>query len=81
MPAPTMKTHGHLAALGALGVCGGCVLIYALVFWISLRTPTGGLDYEHAMITRISIGVIFAAIIAAHYAFARQLFAYVKENR
>lgn len=80
MAMPTMKTHGRLAALGALGVCGGCVAIFALFFWIASPSPTTGIDFEHALITRLSIGVIMAAMIGAHYAFARQLLAYVREH-
>jgi cytochrome bd-type quinol oxidase subunit 1 len=80
MAMPTMKTHGRLAAFGALGVCAGCVALFALVFWVAAPTPTTGIDFEHALITRLSVGVIVAAMIGAHYAFARQLLAYVREH-
>ena len=80
MQLPTMKTHGRLAALGALGVCAGSLALYGLFFWISSRTATGGLDFEHSVLTRVSVAVIVAALIGAHYAFARQLLAYVKDN-
>jgi hypothetical protein len=81
MQRPTMKTHGHLAALGALGVSAGAVALYGLFFWISTPSKTGGIDPVHAEITRVSVAVIIAALVAVHIAFARQLFAYVKENR
>lgn len=81
MQTPTMKTHGHLAAIGAVGVSGGCVALYGLFFWISSRSPTGGIDYEHSIITRVSLGVIFAALIAAHVVYARQLYAYYREHK
>jgi hypothetical protein len=75
---PTMKTHGRVAALGALGVCAGCVALYALVIWIAVPTPTTGIDFEHALITMISVAVIIAALVAVHLVFARQLLAYTK---
>ncbi len=78
---PTMKTHGKLAALGAMGVSGGCLAIIALFVWISAPAATGGIDFEHSFITRISIAVIMAALIAVHVTFARQLFAYAKEHQ
>ena len=81
MQRPTMKTHGHLAALGALGVSAGSLALYGLFFWISTPTRTGGIDSVHAMITRVSVAVIIAALIAVHLAFAKQLFSYVKEHR
>jgi hypothetical protein len=77
---PTMKTHAKLAALGALGVSAGALLLFFLFVWIARRTSTGGLDVEHSMITVVSTAVIFAALIGAHLAFARQLFAYAREQ-
>lgn len=78
--APTMKTHGKLAALGALGVSAGCVAVLALFYWIAAPSPTGGIDFEHTMIARVAVTVIMSAIIAVHVTFARQLLAYVKEH-
>lgn len=80
MPMPTMKTHGRLAAFGALGVCAGSLALFVLFFVISAPIPGSGIDFEHALITRVAVGVIVAALIGAHYAFARQLLAYVKEQ-
>lgn len=81
MQRPTMKTHGHLAALGAIGVSFGALAIYGLVVWISMPVKGGGIDSVHAMVTWVSVGVIIALLIAVHLAFARQLFAYVKRYR
>ncbi len=81
MPMPTMKTHGRLAALGALGVSAGAFALWFLFYYISRRTPTGGMDYEHTAITRVSTGVLFLAFIAVHVVFARQLLHYVRTNR
>lgn len=80
MPMPTMKTHGRLAAFGALGVCAGSLALFVLFFVITDYGPGSGLDFEHSLITRLVIGVIVAGLIGAHYAFARQLLAYVKEQ-
>ncbi len=79
MQRPTMKTHGHLAALGAIGVSAGSLALFGLVFWISMPTTTGGIDAVHAMVTRVSVGVIIAALVAVHLVFARQLFTYVRQ--
>ncbi|MBC7897783.1 MAG: hypothetical protein H7066_20355 [Cytophagaceae bacterium] len=76
-----MKTHGHLAALGALGVSAGSLALYGLLFWIATPTATGGIDEVHAMITRVSVAVIIAALVAVHVVFALQLFNYAKANR
>jgi hypothetical protein len=75
-----MKSHGRLAALGALGVCAGSLALFILFFVISDSGPGSGLDFEHSLITRLSVGVIVAALIGAHYAFAWQLLTYVKEQ-
>ena len=81
MIAPTIKTHGRLAALGAYGVCAGVVALYALVAWIASPAPTSGLDFEHRMVTMVSVAVICAALIGAHVAMARQILGYLKEHR
>jgi hypothetical protein len=75
-----MKTHARLAAMGALGVSFGAVLILGLVAFITRSTPTGGIDFEHSLLSRVSVGVIIAALVAAHLVFARQLMAYAKEH-
>lgn len=77
----SMKTHGHIAALGAVGVSGGAFLISLLSFAFFRVTPTSGLDYEHAFITRISTAVILAAVIVVHLVFARQLLAHYREHK
>lgn len=79
MQRPTMKTHGRLAALGGLGVSAGSLALYGLFFWIATPTPTGGIDSVHAMVTRVSVGVIIAALVAVHLAFAKQLLNYVRQ--
>ena len=78
---PTMKTHGHLAAFGALGVSAGAFAIWLVLVYIARQTPTGGMDFEHSMLSWISTGLIFLAVIAVHVAFAVQLLSYSKAHR
>jgi hypothetical protein len=75
-----MKKYGKLASLGALGVAGGCVALYALLAWGVSPSPTGGIDGVHATIAYIGIAVPLLAIAAAHVAFARQLANYAKDH-
>ena len=64
----------RVAALGALGVCFGVVLLFALFVYISRPTPsTGGFAEGMGPVTWISIGTIALAVIAVHLAFAAQL--------
>jgi len=81
MPAPTMKTHGRLAAFGALGVAAASFALWILFVLITGQSATGGMDFEHTLLARASTAVIFLALIAVHVVFARQLLAYVKEQR
>ena len=76
MPAPTMKSHGRLAAFGAFGVAAGCVAVLALFVWFTQPTPNAGMDYEHRLISRVAVGVIVTAVAAVPVVYARQLMAY-----
>ena len=63
----------RLAALGAIGACGGMALIL-LVLAIVLRPfPKGGMDGTHYALTLLSIAGVLAGLIAVHLAFAHQL--------
>lgn len=75
-----MKKYAKLASLGALGVAGGCVALYAFLAWGASPTPTGGIDGVHATIAYIGIAVPVLAIAAVHVAYARQLANYAKEQ-
>jgi hypothetical protein len=65
----------RLQAFALLGQAAGVALVYALIFWVALRKPTGGLDWEHSVLTWIGAGVPAVLIIWAHIAIARQLLA------
>ena len=62
-----------LAALGAVGACGGMLLILAVLAFVLHPFPSGGMDGEHYWLTLLAFAGIFAALIAVHLAFARQL--------
>ena len=80
MMMPTIKTHGRLAAMGAYGVCAGVVALFALFVWVAMPAPGTGIDFEHSLITMLSVGVICAALIVAHVAMARQIMGYLKDH-
>jgi hypothetical protein len=73
-----------LQALVALGVAGLAALFYFGWFY-AVMTPvtpaTAGLDVGSSNISRLAVGVIFAAIIAVGIAFFRQLWNGAKEQQ
>lgn len=63
-----------LAALGAVAVSGGLVLLYGLFWWLGTRHPeTGGVDLTHGTLIRLTLGIAIGAVIALHLALAHQL--------
>lgn len=63
-----------LAALGAVAVSGGLVLVYALFFWLGTVHPeTGGVDAAHGTLIRLTLAIAIGAVIALHLALAHQL--------
>ena len=69
------------ASLGAMGVAGGVVALFALLAWVSTPTPGGGIDGDHAMIAYIGVAIPLLAIAAVHVVYARQLARYAKEQQ
>jgi len=64
----------RIAALGAVGVSLGVIVVFlAFVYLTTPRPATGGMDWANASTTWISVGVLALAIIGAHLAIARQL--------
>ena len=64
----------RVAALGALGVCFGVALAFALFVYMTRPTPsTGGFAEGMGPVTWISVGSIALAVIAVHLVFAKQL--------
>jgi hypothetical protein len=70
----------RMAALGALGVCGGVLVVYAALAWVGNPTPlagapgaTGGMDSISRWVLWIAALVPVAIFIGSHLVFARQL--------
>lgn len=70
----------RMAALGALGACGGVALVYLLIAWSASLTPfagvpgaTGGIDRITRNVVWIAALVPVAIFVAMHLMFARQL--------
>lgn len=70
---PRSLGFNKLAALGALAVCGGLVLILVAVFVMLHPYPRGGMDGTEYALTLMAFTGLFGAIIAVHLAFAHQL--------
>jgi hypothetical protein len=70
----TLSTFARLAGLGALAAAGGLALGYlALVALLMRPSPQHGIDGINAAVAWISLGGLFAALIIAHVAIAKQL--------
>ena len=63
----------RLAGLGAFGACVVFVLLYAVVAWGSRHTSLGGMTPAEAVVTWISVGLVFLALIATHIVLGKQL--------
>jgi hypothetical protein len=63
----------RLAALGAFAAGAGLALLFLLLAYVSRPTPHGGIDSVNAMVTWISLGGLFAALIGAHVLIGRRL--------
>jgi hypothetical protein len=62
-----------LAALGALGACGGMALIFLVVAIFLRPFPRGGMDGTNYALTLMAIAGMLAGLVAVHLAFAYQL--------
>ena len=70
----------RLAALGALGVCGGVTVTYAALAWIGHTTAvagtpgtTGGIDFVSRNVLWIAALVPVSLFLVSHLAMAKQL--------
>ncbi|MFL5559976.1 MAG: hypothetical protein ACJ79K_00745 [Gemmatimonadaceae bacterium] len=70
---PRTLNFQKLAALGALGVAGGLVLVLAVVFIFLHPYPRGAMDHTHYTLTLMAFTGLLGSIIAVHLAFAHQL--------
>lgn len=63
----------RLAGLGAFAACVVFILLFLLVAWGSRHTSTGGMMPAEAVVTWISVGLVFVALIATHIVLGKQL--------
>jgi len=70
---PRTLGFNRLAALGALGACGGLFLILVALFVLLHPYPRGGMDGTHYALTLMAFTGLIGAVIAVHLAFAHQL--------
>jgi TRAP-type C4-dicarboxylate transport system permease small subunit len=63
----------RLAGLGAYGACTAFIALFALLAYVSRHTATGGMTTALAVVTWISLGLVFASLIAVHVVIARRL--------
>ncbi len=74
-----VKPYAKVAALGALAVSGGAFALWLLTVFVARPVAGGGIDGTHFVLSAIVVGMICAAVIAAHVVFALQLLRYAKE--
>jgi hypothetical protein len=75
-----VKNFEKMAALGALGVCGGVVATYLVLAWLAKNTPvaaapgaTGGIDNITRNVVWIAALVPVLIFLWSHLAFVKQL--------
>jgi hypothetical protein len=73
-------TLQRVAAMGAVAVMGGLIVLYLLIAYVTRYTGTG-IDRTESAVTWIAIGLMFLALIAAHAVYARILFQASKGKR
>ncbi len=74
-----IKPYAKVAALGALAVSGGAFALWLLTIFVARPAASGGIDGTHFVLSAMVVGMICAAVIAAHVVFALQLLRYAKE--
>ena len=63
----------RLAGLGAFGACAAFIALFALIAFVSRHTATGGMTMALAVVTWISLALVFLALIAVHVVIGRRL--------
>ncbi len=74
-----IKPYAKVAALGACAVSGGAFALWLLTIVVARPVAGGGIDNTHFVLSAMVVGMICAAVIAAHVVFALQLLRYAKE--
>ncbi|HEY7861773.1 MAG TPA: hypothetical protein VIB98_10015 [Gemmatimonadaceae bacterium] len=70
----SVEKTARLAGLGALAVSGALVAVYVLFFWFIAYRGVG-IDAIESAVARISVGLVFLALIGPHIVFGRILLA------
>jgi hypothetical protein len=65
----------RLAGLGAFGACAAFALVFMLIAWASRHTSLGGMMSTLSIVTWISVGLVFVALIVVHVYIGKQLIA------
>jgi hypothetical protein len=63
----------RLAGLGAFAASAGLALLFLFLLYVTRPNPRGGIDTTNAIVTWISLGGVFAALIGAHLLIGRRL--------
>jgi hypothetical protein len=71
----------RLAGLGALGAAAGLLAVYAFLVYVTRPVPTGGMNATTAVVTWISLGGLFIALVVVHVVYGRLLMAATKRGR
>lgn len=74
------ETIARMAGMGAIAVSGALLALYALFYWFI--APRGvGIDAIESAVARISVGLVFLALIGPHIVFGRILIASARSER
>ena len=65
--------YARLAGLGALGASAGLLALFAFLVFITRPVASGGIDTVNAVVTWISLGGLFLALILVHVLIGRKL--------
>lgn len=65
--------YARLAGLGALGASAGLLALFAFLVFITRPVARGGIDTANAVVTWISLGGLFLALILVHVLIGRKL--------
>ena len=74
-----LKPFAKIAALGALGVCGGVFALFVFMAFFTRPIPLGGIDQTQSLLAWIGMAIPFSLIIGAHLVYARILMKYARE--
>jgi hypothetical protein len=65
--------YAKLAGLGAFGAGAGLLALFALLVFLTRPARLGGIDITNAIVTWISLGGLFVALILVHVLIGKRL--------